>query len=228
MRQILEKTGWRVLALATAVALWLALVARPEVTRAIVVPIDYQNMPADLVSPEMPRSVQLEIRAAGPRLNRVQPSDLAVVLNLAGVRAPGEHTFTIERQEIELPAGVRLVRTIPNQVRLRFERQVTATVPVQARFASNPPEGYQVTATEVRPPRVQVSGPESRVRALAPAETDPLDISRNYGQLQFQVPAFIRDSQVHFVSSPVVQVIVRVAKSPPGGAVSGGQTTVRN
>ncbi len=228
MRQVLEKTGWRVLALAIAVALWLALVARPELTRAIVVHIDYQNLPADLASPDLPRTVQVEIRAAGPRLSRVQLSDLAVVLDLADVHSPGEHTFTIGRREIELPAGVRLVRAIPDQLRLRFERQITASVPVQVRFGPSPPAGYQVANAEARPPRVQVTGPESHVRALGAVETDPLDLSRDISQREYQVPVFSRDSQVRFVSSPVVQVIVRVAKIPQGGAVSGGATTVRN
>jgi YbbR domain-containing protein len=229
MRQAIAKVGWRMLALAASFALWLTFVASPELLRSVEVPIDYQNMPTDLdVSSELPRTVQLQIRAAGPRLNRLQPSDLYVVLNLGGVHQQGERTFTIQEAQVERPAGVQVVRAVPAQVRLRFERHVTAGVPVLVRFGASPPDGYRVVGTEVRPQRVLISGPESHVRALAAVDTDPIDLSGVIGQGQFQVPAFVRDSQLHFVSSPAVQVIVRVAKTSEGGPPSGGQTTVRH
>lgn len=229
MRLSMEKIGWGFLALAISFALWLIFVASPELTQSVTVPIEYANMPADLdVSSDLPRTVQLQIRAVGPRLKRLQLSDLAVLLNLAAVQQPGERTFTIEQRHIERPAGVQVVRAVPNQVRLRFERRVTAAVPVLVRFSSNPPEGYGVVSTEVRPPRLLVAGPESHVRAVAAVDTDPIGLAGVVGQGQFQVPAFIPDSQLHFVSSPMVQVIVRVEKTSQGGAASGGPPTVRH
>ncbi len=230
MRQRLEKTGWQVFSVFVAFALWVTFVGSPELTRAIVAPVEYANMPTDLeVSSELPRTVQLVVRAAGPRLNRLQPSDLAVVLDLEGVRA-GERTFTIGTSEIHMPAGMKVVRTIPDQLQLRFEKHVTASVPVRVHFAAPPREGYGVTGVEVRPSKVQVEGPESRVKALEGADADPISLASVLGESKFQVPVYVRDPQVRLVGSPQVLVSVQVAKAGTGagGAASGGKATVRN
>ncbi len=230
MRQRIEKTGWQLLALLVSFALWVTFVGSPELTRAIVAPVEYANMPSDLeVSSELPRTVQLVVRAAGPRLDRLQPSDLAVLLDLEGVQA-GERTFTIEARNIHMPAGMKVVRTIPDQLQLKFEKHSMAWVPVRVHFAAPPREGYGVTGVKVQPPTVQVEGPESRVRALEGADADPISLASVLGESKFQVPVYVRDPQVRLVRSPQVLVSVQVAKAGTGtgGAASGGKATVRN
>jgi YbbR domain-containing protein len=157
----------------------------------------------------------------------VDRSSEGVVVNLAGVHQPGERTFTIN-QNIGLPPGVRVVRAIPAQLRLSFERRLEAQVPIRVRLGQPPPEGYRIVAQHVRPGTLKIAGPESRVRQIQFVETDPIDLSHVIGKAQFQVHTFLSDSQVRFVSPPVVQVSVTLEKTVQGGAASDGQTTVRN
>ena len=169
-----------------------------------------------------------EISGPAARLHEADLTNRRVVLNLESVLRPGERTFTIERRNIDLPAGLSLVRAIPAQVRIAFERSVSASVPVRVRIAVPPPEGYRVARQQALPNALRIVGPESRVRQVESVDADPIDLSRTVGKARFQVHAFVADPQVRFVSSPLVEVSVSLEKTVPGGAPSSGSPTVRN
>jgi YbbR-like protein len=228
-RKLVERVAWPLLALAVAFMLWLVLMGSPELVTSISLPIEYQNMPPDLESAsELPRRVSLEIRGPGARLHEADLSSRRVVINLESVQRPGERTFTIEGRNIDLPVGLSLVRAIPAQVRLTFERSVAASVPVRVRIGTPPPEGYRVASQQVSPGALKVVGPESRVRLVDCAEADAIDLSRTVGKARFQVHAFVADPQVRFVSSPLVEVTISLQKTVRGGTSSSGAATVRN
>jgi hypothetical protein len=228
-RQLLEKIGWQLLALAAAFSIWLVFTGSPEVVTSISVPIEYQNMPQDLeTTAELPSRVSLEIRGPAARLHEADLTNRRVVLNLESVLRPGERTFTIERRNIDLPVGLSLVRAMPAQVRLNFERSISASVPVRVRIAAPPPEGYHVASQQALPNALRIVGPESRVRLVGSVDADPVDLSRTVGKARFQVHAFVPDPQVRFVSPPLVEVTVSLEKSVRGGTLSRGSATVRN
>jgi len=119
---------------------------------------------------------------------------------------------------VVLPPGVKLVRAVPSQLRLRFEHRMDRDVPVQIRFSGAPPQGYRIQHVEVQPPRVRVVGPQSRVEQVSSAETDPVDLDAVVGEREFRVHAFVTDPQVRFVSEPVVKVKILMEKIPAGEA----------
>jgi YbbR domain-containing protein len=229
MRKLAQSVGWPLFALASAFALWITFVGSPELVTSISVPVLYENLPPGLESAsKLPERVELEIRGPAAGISRVDRSSAGVVVNLASVHQPGERTFTIERRNVDLPPGVHVVRAIPGQLRLSFERRLEAQVPIRVRLAQPPPDGYRIAAEYVRPGMLKIAGPETRVRQIQSAETDPIDLSRVIGKAQFQVHTFLSDSQVRFVSPPVVQVSITLEKTLQGGAAPDGQTTVRN
>jgi hypothetical protein len=226
---VLEKLGWQLLALAAAFFLWLVFTGSPQVVTSISAPIEYQNMPQDLESAaELPRRVSLEIGGPAARVHEADLTNRRVTINLESVQRPGERTFTVEGRNIDLPAGLTLVRAIPAQVRIAFERSVSASVPVRVRIAIPPPEGYRVARQEAVPKTLRIVGPESRVRLVASVDADPIDLSRTVGKARFQVHAFVADPQVRFVSPPRVEISVSLEKTVQGGTPSSGSPTVRN
>ena len=121
---------------------------------------------------------------------------------------PGERTFPIAGGNVKLSRGVRLVRAIPSEVRLRFERHMTQNVPVVVRFAGEGQNGYVVARKDVEPRDLRIAGPASRVARIAEVVTDPVDVSAVFGSSEFRVSAFVEDPYVRFESSP--QVVVKV------------------
>jgi YbbR domain-containing protein len=229
-RQVFVKLGWQLLALAVALVLWLVFTGSPAVVTSISAPIEYQNMPQELeTSTDLPRRVSLEISGPAARVHEADLTNRRVVLNLEAVQGPGEWTFTIEGRHIDLPAGLHLVRAIPAQVRLTFERRVSASVPVRVRIAAPPPEGYYVARQQTSPSTLKIVGPESRVRLVGAVDADAIDLSRTVGKALFQVHAFVADPQVRFASpAPKVEVSISLEKTVRGGTPSSGSPTVRN
>jgi hypothetical protein len=135
----------------------------------------------------------------------------AVVLDMSGVQA-GERTFAIGDGNVRLPRGVRLVRAIPSEVRLDFERRGVREVPVVPRFAGDGSNGYAVAHFNVEPPRLLVVGPASHVDHIRSVTTDPVDVTAAVGSSEFHVNAFVADPFVRFQESPRVTVAVTMQK----------------
>ena len=125
---------------------------------------------------------------------------------------PGERTFTIGEGNVKLARGVRMVRSIPSEVRFHFERRMVRLVPVVVRITGQGQNGYTVAHQSVAPDRLEIAGPSSRVARIAAAVTDPVDLSSVVGTSEFRVNAFVEDSFVRFQSSPQVVVTVTMKK----------------
>jgi YbbR domain-containing protein len=126
----------------------------------------------------------------------------------------GEQTFTIDRSNITLPFGVTLVRAVPSQLRMRFDKQLTKQIPVRVRYQSNPPVGWRVYRESVTPETLRIIGPATRVDQIEYAETDPVDIPWQPGEKTIRVHVFAGDPQVRFESSPMVTVKALVERAP--------------
>ncbi|MCE5308123.1 MAG: hypothetical protein LLG20_10825 [Acidobacteriales bacterium] len=212
-RSVFKNLGWKLLSLVLACGLWLAIVGEPEMASSISVPIEYINIPEDYeISSDIPERVHLEVQGPSIRLRQMNLSGTAVVLDLASISKSGERTFTIDQRNMRLPSGVRLVRAVPSQLRVRFDRRASREVPVQIRFAGAPPEGYRVARAEAHPGTLKVVGPEGRLRRVDFAETDAVDLATVLSTSEFHVHAFVDDPHVRFEGSPRVTVKVIVER----------------
>jgi len=209
LRALLDNLGWKLLSLVLAVVLWLTFASAPEVATSLGVPVEFQHVPTGLeIVSNLPERVQLQVQGAAGKLDAVNLSAIAVVLNLSDMRSPGQRTFTIDSHNVRLPLGVRLVRAIPGQLRVEFERRASREVPVRVRFSGPPPHGYHVRHFEVQPATLTVLGPESRVGQVEHAETDPVELVPKAGEGEYRVNAFVREPQVRFATPPLVRVNV--------------------
>ena len=229
LRGLTENLGWKLLSLLLALGLWLAVVGEPEMASSVAVPIQYRQIPTDLeISSDIPERVHLEVQGPSARLQGFNFASTAVVLDLSSVRQQGESTFTIDQRSLRLPAGVRLVRAVPSQLRIRFERRTSREVPVRPRFTGSPPAGYQVVRKEVQPETLKIVGPESRVRQVDGADTDLVDLSSTTASSEFHVHAFVDDPHVRFDSTSRVTVKVAIEAIPKKEPVPRAKTTVRD
>lgn len=216
MRRLLriENIGWRVFSLVAAIVLWATFVGSPEVVTSVFAPIEYRGMPSALeISSEVPDRVYIEIQGPGARLHSIDLARTTVTLDLSRITRPGEYALAIERGNIDLLSGLRVLRMVPSQVRLRFERRVSSDVPIRVRFAGPLPAGYRIAREQVSPSRVRIAGPESRVKETEFAETDPIDIARGTGEQVFRdVHISVRDPQVRLHAAAPVTVTVALRK----------------
>jgi YbbR domain-containing protein len=212
MKQLLfGNIGWKLLSLAIAILAWFGLVGEQELTTSTSVPIVFRNLPKELeISSEVPDRIHLEIQGPVGKISHL--SGPLVMLDVSDVNRPGERTFTIRQGNTTLPAGVTLARAIPSQLRLRFERRVSREVPIQVRFSSPPPVGYQVVRQELHPSTVKIIGPESHAAQVEFVETDPIDLSQLVSEAEFRVRTYVRDPLVRIDDSSQVSVKVALEK----------------
>ncbi|MFN3322716.1 MAG: CdaR family protein [Bryobacteraceae bacterium] len=215
MRQLITNNLiWKLVSVVAAVALWMVVVDEPELTTTVAAPVQYKNVPRGMeVSSDAPYEIQIQLRGPAGKLEQVG-GKVPIVLDLSSQNGPGERTYTIGRENAELPQGVQLTRAVPSQVRLRFERRVTKEVPVQVRFAGPPPPGYRVRQTEIAPSVLRIAGPQSSVERIDMVETDPIELGSVVSKSEFRVHSFIQDSQVSFETPSLVTVRVYTEKIP--------------
>jgi YbbR domain-containing protein len=212
-RRLTANLWWKLASVVIATILWFLIVGDPEMTMTITVPVEYRKARPDLeISSDVPQRVQLEIRGPSGKLSGLQPNHAPVVLDLGPVHEPGEHTFTITADNVQLPRGIVLSRAIPSQLRLNLERKITREVPVQVRFAGPPIEGYRISSVGVFPDHVTVVGPESHVSRVAFVETDPVKLGDAVGVTSARALCYIADPLVSLGDTKPVTVRVDVEK----------------
>jgi len=215
VRRLTANLWWKILSLLIATGLWFLLVGEPEVTTIITVPVQYKRSLNQLeISSDIPHTVQLEVHGPSSRLAGITADTSPVLLDLTGIREPGERTFTITEQSVRLPAGVSLSRSMPSQLRLNLEKRIAREVNVRIRYAGPPPTGYRVSAAAAFPATVIVTGPESHVQRVQFVETDPVKLGETDGVAHFQVQVYVPDAQVALDTPAPVDVRVEMEKTP--------------
>jgi YbbR domain-containing protein len=208
---ITRNLGWKIFSLLVSLLLWFAYARDPEIGAFVSVPVEYRGMPEGLeISSDLVNAVSIDLRGPSEKVANFSSAKSAIVLDFSGIRKPGERTFQIEERDINLPTGMRLERAIPAQIRLQFERRTTQQAPVQVRFSGIPPPGYKLKHYDVTPEELTLVGPESRVRKIEYAVTDPIDLSTATDAAVFHVNAFVGDPHVRFEKPVKIAVTVEL------------------
>jgi YbbR domain-containing protein len=193
MKQLWEKIvalagsnlGLKALALIIAIGLWLA--GHRDIERAIEVPLEFRNVPADLMVMDN-RVDYVVLRLTGPRtlVSTLNASDLKLILDLDGSKS-GSLSYPLASGYFIVPRGVTIARIIPPVLHFRLEPVARRTLPVSARLSGKPLAGYRISQTVVRPESVSVQGPAEEVRRLTAIETIAIDVEDSRGVLRRSV-----------------------------------------
>jgi YbbR domain-containing protein len=177
--------GLKVLALIIALGLWLA--GHRDTERAIEVPVEFRNIPSDLLVADN-RVDYVVLRLMGPRtlVSTIDPEDLKLSMDLRGAKS-GSASYPLGAHSFNVPRGVTVARITPPVIHLRLEPVLKRAVPVAVRFSSGPPAGYKIYQTTVQPPAVSVQGPADDVKRLTSVETVPIDIEETNGVVKRKV-----------------------------------------
>jgi YbbR domain-containing protein len=169
--------GLKVLAVTIAVGLWVA--GHRDVERAVEVPVEFRNIPPDLMVMDN-RVDYVVLRLSGPRtlVSTFDADDLKLGLDLHGAR-PGSVSYPLGSSSFNIPRGVTVARITPPVVHLRLEPVVKRMLPVTVRFVNKPPPGQKITETLVEPERVSVVGPADEVGRLVSVETVAIDLEES-------------------------------------------------
>jgi diadenylate cyclase len=215
-RHVLHNFSLKLLALALAVALWLAVARDPVAEVAVDVPVEFHNIPENLEinSESVPRA-QIWMRGPERIVRRLRPADVYAEIELRGMRA-GERTFDLTADQIRQPKELEVVQIVPSQFHLTFDARLTRQVPVHPRVVGNFAPGYEIGQVVAEPSTVTISGPQKRVQAVEQAITEPVDASGTMDRATFVRHAYVSDSLVRVMDPNPVRVTVIMVKVPNG------------
>jgi len=206
--------GLKVVALALATLLWLTVAGEHVVERIIRVPLEFRNIPSQLeVVGDPPANVDVRLRGSSTLLSRLEPGDVVAVLDLASAR-PGSRIFHVQNEAVRSPFGVEVTQVVPGTLGIELEKSGRRVVPVIAHIEGEPAQGFAVGQVTAEPSTVEVGGPESRLKRVANATTEPVTVAGARENVRDVVAVGLLDSALRLVHPQNVTVIVDVLPAP--------------
>jgi YbbR domain-containing protein len=186
--------GLKAMAVGIATLLWVAVGGERIVERSMQVPLELENLPesVELVG-DTPSVINVRVRGTSTSLGRLTLGDVKAVLDVANAK-PGRNLCHIGPDLVSAPFGVEVSYAGPATVVLQFERKVTRTIPVRPDVDGEPAPGYEVRGVSVDPAMVEVVGPESELRELTSATTEPVLLKASAAPVREKVAIAILNS----------------------------------
>jgi YbbR domain-containing protein len=206
--------GLKVLAVALASLLWLTVAGQHVVERSLRVPLEFRNLPKGLeILGNTPDTIDVRVRGSSAVLTRLQPGDIVAVLDVSGART-GSRLFQVRADEVRAPFGVEVEQVVPSSLALELERAARRQVPIVAALYGQPAPGYVVGTKTVVPASVEIIGPESRVRQIAEATTEPVPVKDARTRVRDTVNVGVIDSSVRLAQPLTAQVTIDIWPAP--------------
>lgn len=211
----LEDWITKLIALFITLVIWYGVTGRraPSTVRMRNVHLSFR-VPSDTeISNEPVDEVEITVTGDKTRLDRVNPRDLAIAVDLSGYK-PGDLVVQLRPETVnhELPSGVKLEEIEPNKIALRLEQRIEKTVEVRPVFNGQPPEGFELYSAAVAPARVRVRGAASHVEALDRVSTEKINLENLTGDTVVrQITVDLLDPKVTVLDA-VVDVALKIGE----------------
>jgi YbbR domain-containing protein len=220
--------GLKVVAIALATLLWLSVAGEHIVERIMRVPLQFRNIPAELeVVGDPPATVDVRLRGSSGLLSRLEGTDVVAVIDLSTAR-PGSRLFHIRADEVRAPYGVEVAQVVPGTLAIELEKSASRVVPVVPPLEGDPAPGFVVGRITSDPATVEIRGPESRVRRLAEAITEPVDVAGSRERVRDIVTVGVADSALRLTRPQSATVVVDVVPAPVEREIAGVLVRWRN
>jgi len=206
--------GLKVVSIALAALLWVAVSGEQTVERSLRIPLEFTNLPSQLeVVGDAANVVDVRVRGSSGALNRIAAGELVAVLDLRSARA-GQRLFHLDGADVRTPFGVDVVQVNPSTVSMNFEPSGSKVVPVVPSLDGEPSDGFVVGTVTAEPPTVEVLGPVSVLSRLTQAITEPVTVKGASAPVTEIVNIGVADASVRLRQPQTARVAVTVAPAP--------------
>jgi YbbR domain-containing protein len=220
--------GLKMISIGLAALLWLVVSGEQIVERALRIPLEFTNMPAQLELVGEPANVvDVRVRGSSGALSRIAAGELVAVVDLQSARA-GQRLFHLSGADVRVPFGVEVVQVAPATVYMTFENSASKVVPVVPQVEGDPAPGYEIGTVTAEPTTVEVIGPRSAVAALTNAVTEPVSATGASAPVVEMVTVGVPDPSLRLKKPDPVRVTVAVRPAQRQWAVAGVPVKVMN
>jgi YbbR domain-containing protein len=203
--------GLKVLSICIATLLWMAVAGERVVERVLRVPVELQNLPAELeIVSNPPDTVEVRIRGSSGALSRLVPGDVATLIDLGAART-GRRLFHLTPGQVNAPYGLEPIQVSPATLTMEFETTGVKMVRVRPTIDGEPRKGFEIASVRSEPETVEVSGPESALKQLKEAITEPISVVDSTSTIREVVTVGVADSSVRVRAPQTTTVTITIA-----------------
>lgn len=175
------KKNWelKLLSLLLAIILWIVLIPEEKTfaEKTVSLNLELINLPQDMeVVEKSDTTINLKVRARKRVINELTPADFSADLDMSKASIYQEE-YPIDASMIKVPPGVEIVSFSPVYIHVKLEKTKKVEMEVVPTIIGRLPEDLRLVKVEVTPPKVTVSGPESKIRPRDKVITSPIDVS---------------------------------------------------
>ncbi len=194
-RGIFDNLGLKLFSILFAFVMWFFVSGERQSYTEIsyTLPLEFKNIPSDLIITNDFQD-KVEIRMNGPAalLNSVRSEKLKYTIDLNDI-SPGESSFLINTENIDILRGLRITKISPSKINLMLERIVKKTVPVALTLTGELPEGYKIVRHLVTPANVEIRGPQSEVKHIKSVPTGEIELTNVRATIQKNISLVFKD-----------------------------------
>jgi YbbR domain-containing protein len=207
--------GLKFLSTLVATLLWLIVAGERVVERVMRAPVEFQNLPAGLeLVGSPPDTVEVRLRGSSGALSRMAAGDMSAVIDLATAR-PGRRLFHITQNQVNVPYGINIVQVGPSTLTMEFELSAIRQVKVEPDIDGRPAAGYEITQITSVPSTVEVAGPESALKRLQSAITEPVSVTDQTRTVREVVTIGVPDASLRLRAPQTAVVTVTISPRQP-------------
>lgn len=207
--------GLKFLSTVVAVLLWLLVAGERVVERVMRAPVEFQNLPAGLeLVGDPPDTVDVRLRGSSGALSRLTAADMSAVIDLSTAR-PGRRLFHITQNEVNVPYGIDIVQVGPSTLTIEFELSGIRRVKVEPDIDGRPADGFEVTGIKSDPEEVEVAGPETALKRLQAAITEPVSVIGQTRTVREVVTIGVPNSTLRLRTPQTAVVTVTISPRKP-------------
>ena len=127
-----------------------------------------------------------------------------------------------------MPFGVEVVQVTPPTVAVAFETAASRSVVIKPAIEGRPAAGYVVGRITADPAQVEVVGPESAVRRVAEALTEPVSVTGAQRDVSETVTVGTVDPSLRLKTLRTARVTVQIVPAPLEQTVRNRPVHLRN
>jgi YbbR domain-containing protein len=204
---ILKDLKLKGLSLVLAAMLWFAISYIGESKMTVSVPVIAENLGKNLLIGKIETDAVL-VTIGGPMsiLKNLRARDIRLAVNLAGIKE-GSQVFTLEKESVTVPKGVKVEDVKPDYVALKIDKAVEKRLKVVVKLDGKWTNTYGIKSWD--PHYVVVEGAGEELAGRSVIETTPVDGAFVGKEEEVDVPLAVKGMLVRKMTPETVRVRVR-------------------
>ncbi len=199
-----------VLSFALITGIWFTFTKGYDTVLIYDVPIEYTNRDTNLEIVRTSASLaRVELMGSGAIIKSIKPDQISVRIDLSQA-TPGRAVYTISKENVTLPPGVKLMKVIPQYVEVSLDERVEKNLPVQVDWQGILDRDISILDVIVEPPVVKVMGVKEEMEEIHTIYTEKISVENIKSDTELSAKLLLNPASLRLAPGQKERVTVKV------------------